>query len=186
MKLYTRKGDSGQTRLGSGEQVAKDHPRIAAYGEVDGLNAALGLALAACEDAAMGDRLRRVQDRLFVLGAALADPAQRTNSPVLAQADVEQLEAWIDEASAALPKLTAFILPGGGELATRLHLARTTCRRAERLVVALSHAEDVGPQAIPFLNRLGDLLFAWARLANKLAGVEDVVWRPPADQGAGP
>ena len=183
MTLYTRKGDDGQTGLGSGEQVDKDHIRVAAYGDVDELNAAVGLALAACDDAALTDKLARVQDRLFVLGAELADPERSEATPALEAADVTRLEAWIDEAAAAAGPLKGFVLPGGCELAARLHQARTICRRAERLLVTLSRHQEVGPAVMPFVNRLSDLLFAWSRLANRLAGVEDTVWHPPPGSG---
>jgi cob(I)alamin adenosyltransferase len=183
MKLYTKKGDGGETRLGSGEEVAKDHIRVAAYGEVDELNSAIGLASVVCDDAAWVSRLHQTQDRLLVLGAELADAGQADDAIRLGRADVARLEGWIDEADEAVSPLKAFILPGGCELAARLHLARTVCRRMERLVVTLSRHQQVSPQVIPFVNRLGDLLFAWARLANKRAGVDDVIWRAQTGPG---
>ncbi|HUU84173.1 MAG TPA: cob(I)yrinic acid a,c-diamide adenosyltransferase [Phycisphaerae bacterium] len=181
MKLYTKKGDGGQTQLGDRSTVTKDHPRVAAYGEVDELNACVGLAAAACDDAAWSGRLRRVQDRLFVVGAELADPSRGPQTPTLDDRDITALEGWIDEASGAVAPLKNFVLPGGSELAARLHLARTVCRRAERSVVRLSGDEQADTRAVVFLNRLGDLLFAWARLANHRRGVEDVLWRPRGD-----
>lgn len=180
MKLYTRKGDQGQTQLLSGAQVGKDHPRVGAYGEVDELNAAVGLARAGCGDADLGRKLDRLQDRLFVLGSQLADPERSSQTPAISVNDVTELETWIDQASSAVPALKHFVLPGGSELAARLHLARTICRRAERVVVQLGRTDDVGPVAVMFLNRLSDLLFAWARLANTLTGVQDTIWHPPA------
>lgn len=183
MKLYTKKGDGGQTGLGAGERVDKDHLCVAALGHIDELNAAVGLALAACDDAALADKLAQVQDRLLVLGAELAHPAGGEATPVLETADVARLETWIDEAAAATAPLKGFVLPGGCELAARLHLARTICRRAERLLVTLSRNQKVGPAVIPFVNRLSDLLFAWSRLANRLAGVGDTAWHPPPGPG---
>ena len=178
MKLYTKTGDGGQTQLGDGTRVGKDHARIAAYGEVDELNATVGLAAAVCDDAEWTDRLRHVQDRLFVLGAALADPAGGPQTPKLEADDVTGLERWIDQATDAVEPLKSFVLPGGSELAARLHLARTVCRRAERTVVALAGREQVSGDAVVFFNRLSDLLFAWARLANRRGGLADLVWRP--------
>ena len=188
MKLYTRGGDKGQTSLCDGRRVNKDDLRISAYGEGDELNAAIGLVRAGCDDAAMSEKLRQVQDRLFVVGAELANPDAQKRNVDLTEADVTRLESWIDEASDAVAPLKSFILPGGGELAARLHLARGVCRRTERTVVRLAGTEQIGPWVIPFLNRLSDLLFVWARLANRLAGLEDVVWRAPADHlgGTGP
>ncbi len=184
MKLYTRRGDTGQTRLGNNEHVDKDHLRIATYGAVDELNATLGLALAACgqgdSETGLADKLRQLQGSLFVLGAELADPDRSDSTPKLGAAEVTRLETWIDEASAAVPPLKSFVLPSGCELAVRFHLARTTCRRAERMLVTLSRHGEVGPVALPFVNRLSDLLFAWARLANALAGVADIEWHPPS------
>ncbi len=178
MKLYTKTGDGGQTRLGDGTTVAKDHARVAAYGEVDELNAAIGLAATVCGLDDWTDRLRGVQDCLFVLGAELADPAAGPNTPTLDPEDITRLESWIDQACAEVAPLKHFVLPGGNELAARLHVARTVCRRAERSVVALAGDERISARAVVFLNRLSDLLFAWARLANHRSGVQEVVWRP--------
>ncbi|MHC4088730.1 MAG: cob(I)yrinic acid a,c-diamide adenosyltransferase [Planctomycetota bacterium] len=184
MKLYTKRGDDGRTALGDGQRVGKDDLRVSAYGEVDELNAALGLVRAGCQDAAWNMKLRHVQDRLFALGADLADPAAGQGGGI-SDADVTYLEGWIDEAAGQVAPLKNFILPGGSELAARLHSARTVCRRAERSVVRLAGAQPIVPCAVPFLNRLGDLLFAWARLANKRDGVEDVIWRSPPGSGDG-
>lgn len=180
MKLYTKQGDTGQTQLLSGDRVSKDHARIAAYGDVDELNAVIGMARVVCPHADLSEYLAYVQHHLFVLGAQLADPTQRDTTPTLANEEVDQLERWIDEACADTPELRNFILPGGTELAARLHVARTICRRAERMVVALAQVDAVAPLAVPFLNRLGDLLFAWARLANHLSGAKDIIWEPNA------
>ena len=179
MKLYTKRGDGGQTALCNGRRVSKDDLRVWAYGDVDELNAAIGLVRSACQDTAWSAKLRHVQDRLFVLGAELSNPDRDARQADLTERDVTALEGWIDEASNELAPLKNFILPGGSELAGRLHWARTVCRRAERSVVRLTGAEAVGPRAIPFLNRLSDLLFAWARLANQREGVEDLIWPAP-------
>lgn len=179
MKLYTKRGDDGQTDLIGGSRVPKNHLRVASYGSVDELNAAIGLALACCQMDAIAPALITAQGRLFDLGAQLATPASdHEPKPRITADHVAQVEQQIDAASNALPPLRSFILPGGTDLAARLHLARTVCRRAERDVVALAQNEPVDPLAIVYLNRLADLLFALARLANALAGVEDVPWKP--------
>jgi cob(I)alamin adenosyltransferase len=186
MKLYTGIGDDGSTRLFGNTKVGKDDPRVEAYGCVDELNSAIGLAQAICSHEAIGRVLTVVQNRLFDLGADLATPAAPGDpsaagmpSPVrrIGAADAAELERFIDEACAPLPPLKSFILPGGCELAARLHLARTICRRAERACVALSRRAHGAAAIIIFLNRLSDLLFALARRANQLTGVEDVPWR---------
>ena len=179
MKLYTKGGDAGQTSLGTGRRVGKDDARVSAYGDVDELNAAVGAVVAGCDDPTWDGQMRQVQDRLFVLGAELAAPDGKPRTPTLTEQDVARLESWIDAATAEVAPLKAFVLPSGCELAARLHLARTICRRAERAVVRLANTEPVGQSAIPFLNRLSDLLFAWARLANHRSGVEDIVWHSP-------
>ncbi|MFH0981729.1 MAG: cob(I)yrinic acid a,c-diamide adenosyltransferase [Planctomycetota bacterium] len=179
MKIYTKTGDTGQTGLIGGQRVDKHHPRVETYGGVDELNAAIGWVLVTCADTALANELRQIQDELFVLGAELAtDDAGRPPTRIEAPA-VARLEVQLDRSWARVPELHHFVLPGGSELAARLHLARTVCRRAERAVVALSQRHPVGPQVVPYLNRLGDLLFAYARLANHLNHVEDVVWIAP-------
>lgn len=185
MKLYTRTGDDGRTGLFSGDRVGKDHPRIEAYGTVDELNACLGLAVAAIEgDGEFGTTLRadlvEIQSRCFDLGADLATPEGARNADRIGRfvdADVEGMEALIDRYSDLAPEIRCFVLPGGTELACRLHLCRTVCRRAERLMVHLGHGEPVTPQAIGWINRLSDLLFAMSRAANHAAGVADVPWQ---------
>ena len=179
MRIYTKTGDGGQTGLIGGRRVDKHDLRVAAYGDVDELNATVGWAAVSCTDAGLAGELRRIQDDLFVLGAELATAAGETPPTCLSQSAVERLEGWLDRVWARLPELRNFVLPGGSESAARLHLARTVCRRAERAVVELSRSEAVGDAAVPYLNRLGDLLFAYARLANHEAGVADVVWIPP-------
>jgi len=179
MKLYTKTGDDGSTGLFGGPRVAKCDLRVAAYGEVDETNAALGVALAACKDGQLADRLREIQADLFVAGAELATPGGHKPPNALADSHVQQLERWIDEACQDTAPLRTFVLPGGSLLAAQLHLARTVSRRAERAVVLLSQEQPVSAPLLIYLNRLSDLLFAWARLANHRAGVEDIPWNPP-------
>ena len=180
MKIYTRTGDTGETALLGGARVFKDHGRVAAYGEADELNAAIGLALAEGlppDDAAL---LLQVQRDLFALGARLADPtaavADRREKAALAAQDVERLERAIDERQAALPALTAFILPGGSRVGALLHLARTVCRRAERAMVSLHQKEPLEPVLLTYVNRLSDLLFVLARSANRRQGSPEERW----------
>lgn len=182
MKLYTKRGDDGHTDLIGGVRVSKNHLRVSAYGAVDELNATIGLALADCAIDAINDALITIQGRLFDLGADLATPGSGKSSSSRINADhVADLEAQIDAATNDLEPLRSFILPGGTVLAARLHIARTVCRRAEREVVALTEHEAVDPTATIYLNRLADLLFALARLANAKAGVADVPWLPAQD-----
>ena len=182
MKLYTKRGDDGGTDLFAGGRAAKTDPRICAIGEVDETNASLGLAASACGSeklrggGEMKSLLTQLQCRLFDLGADLAtpDPAKPRR---ITQTHINELEQQIDAASEAVPAMKNFILPGGCELAARLHLARTVCRRAERACVALHQTDPATSDAMVYLNRLSDLLFALARLANQRAGVEDVPWK---------
>jgi cob(I)alamin adenosyltransferase len=192
MKLYTKRGDAGQTDLFTGQRVDKDSLRVDAYGTVDELNSLLGLAVTACanDDDQTRPLLLDIQSRLFDLGADLAappeDPSQEALVPRMGDEQVNDLEAQIDRASANLPAMKHFILPGGTELAARLHVARTVCRRAERLCVALSKHEGVRPAMIVYLNRLSDLLFALARAANHAAGQKDIPWQGRADASDDP
>lgn len=176
MKLYTRRGDDGTTRFFGGEQVLKSHLRVHTYGEVDEVNATIGGVIACGTDGQICQRLLRIQSDLLTLGAELATPSGNGSAVTIEQAHVTQLERWIDEASDEVAPLQNFILPGGCELAARLHAARAVCRRAERAVVGLAQQESVTALAIMYLNRLSDLLFALARLANHRAGVCDVEW----------
>ncbi len=179
MKLYTRTGDSGETSLFDGSRVPKDNARVSAYGELDELNALLGWCRCTPGTPEILSHLQVIQSDLFVLGAELATPPDSRNLTrlvLLGEAEHRRLESWIDEAAGAVPPLRTFILPGGAELAARLHVARTCCRRAERTVVALSHLSSVRPDVIVYLNRLGDLLFAWARQANHDSGTADIPW----------
>lgn len=181
MKIYTRTGDAGDTGLFGGSRVPKDDPRVAAYGDVDELNAALGLARATPPGELFDETLEAVQRDLFAIGGRLAapDPAKgraALEKTALEAARVGALEAAIDEADLELAPLRAFVLPGGAPKAAALHLARTVCRRAERSVVALAREADVPPVLLVYLNRLSDLLFTLARLANHRAGRPDVTW----------
>ncbi|MCI0629534.1 MAG: cob(I)yrinic acid a,c-diamide adenosyltransferase [Phycisphaerales bacterium] len=187
MKLYTRTGDDGTTGLFGGERVQKDHPRIQAIGAVDELNAAIGLAEATSSTSSSSsselfDRIfSRLQSRLFDIGADLATPqASKHEAKIsrISSRDVEESERWIDEVDSGNVPMSNFVLPGGTELAARLHLARTICRRAERLIVHLGRSEQINPQALIYINRVSDLLFAMARRANKDADVADVPWMP--------
>ncbi len=189
MKLYTRKGDRGYTSLFGGRAVRKDDPRVDAYGTVDELNAVIGWAAAACEVRTVRARLIAIQRELFRIGAALATapapPASISRSCGVGPRQVRRLERWIDEAWEGLPPLNRFILPGGSEGAARLHIARTVCRRAERLVVEPVVGDAGARNILVYLNRLGDLLFAWARLVNYLGGVADVTWQGSTRSRAG-
>jgi cob(I)alamin adenosyltransferase len=181
MKIYTKTGDGGETSLFGGGRVPKHDPRVAAYGDVDELNSAIGLALATEPRDLERALLEQVQRDLFAIGGQLAtrDPAKVVSALTKAQIDdrrIEAMEAAIDRGDAVLPPLAAFVLPGGTPKAAVLHLARTVCRRAERSVVALREREPVPPVVLVYLNRLSDLLFTLARLANQRGGVPDRIW----------
>ncbi len=181
-KIYTRTGDAGQTRLANGEGVSKADARVEAYGGVDELNAVIGLArLQTTEDVQLDPMLARIQNDLFDLGADLATPGQSPTALRIVAAQVTRLESEIDALNAALAPLTSFVLPGGTAAAAALHLARTVCRRAERSAVAFSQSEPTGSHAdaLRYLNRLSDLLFVAARVANA-NGADDVLWKPGA------
>ena len=182
MKIYTRRGDAGQTDLFGGDRVGKDAERVAAYGDVDELNATVGQAAAAGSDPKLADALQTIQSALFDLGASLATPsaAHREKAGVAGvdSAAIEDLEKLIDELEEGLPPLTTFILPGGTSSAAGFHVARTVCRRAERAVVHLAGLPDesVEESSLQYLNRLSDLLFVIARHENARQGVADVAW----------
>jgi cob(I)alamin adenosyltransferase len=179
-RIYTRTGDGGETGLGGGQRVAKDSPRIEAYGTVDELNSTLGLAIVKCEDAQIREQLTAMQHRLFDVGSDLCvldEDKQKYGMPPFPKEEVDLLETIMDEAQKELAPLEEFLLPGGTECASILHIARCVCRRAERLCVTLRKSEPIGPNVIPYLNRLSDALFVLARLANKRAGVADVLWQ---------
>ena len=193
MPIYTKTGDDGDTALFGGGRVPKNDRRVEAYGAVDELNSFVGLALASvthadadadCDaDADTGIRrgLLLIQNDLFALGANRATPEgddsrPRPQTPEVPVARVEEMEEWIDQATQELPELRQFVLPGGTEAAARLHVCRSVCRRAERAVVALGREERLDPGIVPYLNRLSDLLFVWARLENLRDGQADVPW----------
>ncbi len=178
-KVYTRTGDDGTTGLGGGQRVPKDSPRIEAYGTVDELSSAIGVALALGLHPRLTETLTRVQNDLFNLGSDLCileeDKAARP-VPVIEERHVEALERLMDDLSAELPPLENFILPGGSPGSAQLHVARTVCRRAERRTIALSRQEAVGPLVVKYLNRLSDALFVMARYENLKRGISDVLW----------
>jgi len=182
MKIYTRRGDAGQTDLFGGERVGKDALRVAAYGDVDELNASIGCAAASGSDPALEDALRTIQSALFDLGSSLAtpDPAHRQKAGIagIVATDIEALEHLIDRLEEKLEPLKTFILPGGSPAAAAFHLARTVCRRAERTTVRLAsvEGESVEETSLRYLNRLSDLLFVLARHENARNDIADVPW----------
>lgn len=180
MKIYTRTGDKGDTGLFGGGRVAKTHPRVEAYGDVDELNATIGLARAIELMPRIDEVLVPVQRDLFAIGALLATPDRDKMKKQLEKASIDdgritELEHAIDAGDAELEPLRSFIVPGGTPKAAALHVARTVCRRAERRVVALEN-EEIPPIVVVYLNRLSDLLFTLARVANKRAGAGEVTW----------
>jgi cob(I)alamin adenosyltransferase len=178
-RVYTRTGDDGTTGLGAGGRVAKDSPRIEAYGTVDELNSQIGLVLASGVNDEIAAALRSIQNDLFHLGSDLCVPEEekeRRPVPSIEERHVAGLERLMDRLSEELPPLENFVLPGGAPGAAQLHVARTVCRRAERLVVALARREPVGPHTVKYLNRLSDALFVMARHENNRRGVPDVLW----------
>ena len=182
VRIYTRTGDGGTTALFGGARVAKDEARVEAYGTVDELNAVLGLVRAAGPDPELDAQLERLQGELFECGADLADPTAGTapDRPLrIQQSHIDRLEREIDAFMAQVPALNRFVLPGGCEVAARLHLARTVARRAERRVVTAAAAGGVDPLLLKYLNRLSDWLFAAARAANHRAGADEITWEPP-------
>ncbi|MFL5972749.1 MAG: cob(I)yrinic acid a,c-diamide adenosyltransferase [Gaiellaceae bacterium] len=174
-RIYTRSGDGGETSLGDGSRVPKLDCRIAAFGTVDEVNSLLGLALAAQPPAEMAAVLQRVQNELFDVGADVSVPFGIADRLRITQAQIDALEADCDRFNADLPELKSFVLPGGSELAARLHVARATCRRAERDVLDAADRVDINPLVIAYLNRLSDLLFILARASNP--GTE-TLWKP--------
>jgi cob(I)alamin adenosyltransferase len=181
-KVYTRGGDLGETSLIGGERVSKSAPRLDCYGTVDELNAVIGLVTEALATSAAGPHLtpilRRVQNELFNLGAELATPDAETRAklPRIEQRHVEALEHDIDAVNDDLPVLKSFVLPGGGWASAYFHLARTVCRRGERLVVALAATEEVGALSVSYLNRLSDALFVWGRWSAHKDGKPEPLW----------
>ncbi len=193
-RIYTRVGDSGQTRLVGGQTVHKDDDRIDCYGTVDELNGFVGVARTSAEDlsgnidglASLAQILKRVQHELFNLGSILATLPEdvQPKQPRVTSAEVDQLEREMDEANASLPSLRSFVLPGGSRLDAELHVCRTVCRRAERLLVRLAREQSVPEDAVRYLNRLSDAFFVWSRWANHLLGVPETLWEPNATASA--
>ena len=185
-RIYTKRGDGGETGLVGGQRVAKDNLRIESYGTVDELNAFVGMACVTAgersETARLAAILKRVQHELFNLGSILATlPADvHPKQPRVTTADIEQLEREIDEMNESLPALRSFVLPGGCRLNADLHAARTICRRAERLTVSLAREEQVPEETVQYLNRLSDALFVYSRWASLALGVSEVLWEPNA------
>lgn len=190
MKLYTKTGDDGRTSLFDGTRVRKDHSRVASYGDVDELNAQIGVVRSLIDSASdvpspvheIAGQLQQIQSDLFAIGAELATPpsSHRASKAAVTEADIARLEGWIDAASDAVPPLTNFVLPAGTLVASQVHVCRTVSRRAERNVVHLAGKEDVSERVVIYLNRLSDLFFAWARLANHAAGCPEEPWKPNA------
>jgi cob(I)alamin adenosyltransferase len=181
-RIYTRGGDQGKTSLSDGRRVDKHDPRVAAYGEVDEANAAIGLARLHCPPE-IDVLLASIQNDLFDLGADLATPGEAPGALRIVEAQVTRLEAEIDRLNAELKPLDSFVLPGGSPAAAYLHLARTVTRRAERAITALATQESVNPVAVKYVNRLSDHLFVLSRTLND-HGRGDVLWRPGANRGA--
>lgn len=189
-RIYTRTGDKGQTRLVGGHSVPKDHLRIESYGTVDELNAFIGMARTTAEElASRSERLRsfagilkRVQHELFNLGSILATLPDDVGpqQPRPTSADIQQLEREIDSANDELQALRSFVLPGGSRLEAELHVCRTVCRRAERLLVSLAREESVSEESLQYLNRLSDALFVWSRWVNNVLGAIETLWEPNA------
>lgn len=187
-RIYTRTGDGGETRLASGARVPKDSPRLECYGTLDELNAHTGAARVSAETAAsaaprlaeLAASLARIQHELFNLGSILATEPGKAHpkQPRVTDADVIRLESEIDRMNGELPALRSFVLPGGTGLNTELHVCRTVCRRAERLMVALRREEEVDEADIRYVNRLSDAFFVMSRWANAVLGVEEVLWSP--------
>jgi cob(I)alamin adenosyltransferase len=177
-RIYTRGGDAGETSLGDGSRVSKLDPRIEAFGAVDEVNSLIGLVLAGDVPGSFRPWLERVQNDLFDVGADLSVPIEVEGRLRVEQARVDELERLCDELNADLPELRSFVLPGGTQTAARLHVARATCRRAERAALVADREVGVNPLTLVYLNRLSDLLFIAARAANAAAGRDEPLWRP--------
>lgn len=178
-KVYTRKGDDGTTGLGGGQRVSKDSLRVRAYGAVDELNSAIGVALAHGLSPRLAEFLASVQNELFHLGSDLCfieEDKTKYDIPQIEQRHLEKMERLIDELNAVVGPLENFILPGGSPAAATLHLARTICRRAERDAISLAHDDTIGPFVVSYLNRLSDALFVMARYENKARGIQEPQW----------
>jgi cob(I)alamin adenosyltransferase len=189
-RIYTRAGDAGQTRLAGGQRVSKDDLRIECYGTVDELNSFIGLARITAEELSarverlteLARALRRIQHELFNLGSILATLPEDVHpkQPRVTDRDVERLESEIDLVNNELAPLRSFVLPGGSRLEAELHICRTVCRRAERLLTRLAREQSVPAEALRYLNRLSDAFFVWSRWANHVAGCAEALWEPNA------
>ena len=189
-RIYTRAGDAGETRLVGGQRVSKDDARIECFGVVDELNAFTGLARTTVEQLvpeapalrSFAETLKRAQHELFNLGSALATLPEdmHPKQPRITAAEVQRLEREIDEANESLASLRSFVLPGGSRLDAELHVCRTVCRRAERLLVSLARSQSVPPEALTYLNRLSDAFFVWSRWVNHVLGKPETLWEPNA------
>jgi cob(I)alamin adenosyltransferase len=182
-RVYTRQGDAGETALAGGQRVPKDGPRIEAYGTVDELNSFIGAARAGADDprlAPLSAILLRVQHELFNLGSILATLPEDVHPKQarVTDAEVARLEGEMDAMNEDLQPLRSFVLPGGSQLNAALHICRTVCRRAERACVALSRVENIPPETVRYLNRLGDALFVWSRWASHVTGSPETLWEP--------
>lgn len=187
-RIYTKRGDTGETSLAGGQRVPKDSARIEAYGTVDELNSFTGLAVVSCEEMVPRDPrmglllviLRRVQHELFNLGSILATLPEDVHPKQarITAAEVAQLEREIDGMNESLPSLRSFVLPGGTRLNAELHVTRTICRRAERLLISLARIEKIPPETIQYLNRLSDAMFVWSRWVNHTVGAPEILWQP--------
>lgn len=187
-RIYTKRGDGGETSLAGGQRVMKDDPRIDCYGTVDELNALVGVARVSVEErqaeyprlGELAATLLRVQHELFNLGSILATLAEDVHprQPRVTSIEVERLEREIDASNGELPALRSFVLPGGSRADAELHACRTVCRRAERLLVSLARRETVSAEAVQYLNRLSDALFVWSRWVNRVMSVDETLWQP--------
>lgn len=184
-KIYTKRGDQGQTTLVTGTEVSKTHPRLECYGALDELGAILGCAVSAMKElkdisfSNLSNPILRIQEQLFCLGSQLAsdNPATSSKLPDVSESDIAFLETSIDEMQAELPELRNFLLAGGHPASTFLQLARTVCRRAERLLITLANTESIEKKHLKYINRLSDFLFVAARTCNQLTGSDEVLWK---------
>ncbi len=190
MKIYTKTGDKGETALYGGTRVSKASARVESYGNIDELNSFIGLAKSEIINETVISQLEKIQFDLFTLGSESATPTDKlmlANGKsrldlMISEAEITELENWMDEYEAQLEPLQFFILPGGGKAATLLHVCRTVCRRAERSLVFLNESEEVRPELIKYLNRLSDFLFVLARYVSKLDGMPESYWNPSERQ----
>ena len=178
MKIYTKTGDEGNTRLQGDFKISKSHPRIIAYGTVDEANAAIGVVLTNTLDEDVSQLLNQIQNDLFLLGSDLSNQNLNNLKNRVTLEMIEKLEESIDIFESELPPITNFILPGGNVAASQIHQVRTIVRRAETLLVKLSDKDEINSNCIKYLNRLSDLMFVMGRLINKRNGVEDIIWKP--------